>query len=369
MKFILFIILVVFTTRVFSQESNLLIGTYTNGKSEGIYMYKFNVNNAESKFISVTRISNPSFLTVKNNFVYAVNENADTTKDSYGGSVTAFSFDTITNKLTEINRISSGGKNPCYLSIDEKMEFLYVANYTSGTASVISIKRNGSLDKLESIITHTGKSINLLRQQSPHIHATVLSSNEKYLYVPDLGTDKVAIYKINKRNGTLKLTNEVTSTPGSGPRHVSIHPNKKFLYLMEELTGTVVTYKVKKNNLIFSQKTNALNVDFKGSIGSADIHVSPDGNFLYCSNRGTSNTISIFKINPDSGDLTFLQEQSTLGEKPRNFNFDPTGNFLLVANQNSDNIVIFKLDKITGLLSDTHKRIIVPNPVCIKWIN
>jgi 6-phosphogluconolactonase len=355
-------------TKVFSQETNLIIGTYTSGKSEGIYVYKFNTATAENKLVSVAKTSNPSFLTVKNNFVYAVNENADTVKNTYGGSVTAFSFDSISNTLTPINKVSSGGENPCFISVTENGKYIYVANYTSGTAGVISVNNDGSLNKLVSVITHTGNSIDVQRQQSPHIHATVISPNEKYLYVSDLGIDKLMVYKINKRNGTLKLTTEAPSTAGSGPRHVSIHPNNKFIYLMEELTGTVVCYKVKKNKLNFVKKIHALDINFKGIIGSADIHVSLDGKFLYCSNRGASNTISIFKINEVTGELTFLQEQSTLGEKPRNFNFDPTGNFLLVANQISDNIVVFKIDKLTGLLTDTGKRIEVPNPVCIKFI-
>jgi 6-phosphogluconolactonase len=161
-----------------------------------------------------------------------------------------------------------------------------------------------------------------------------------------------------------------STKPGAGPRHFDIHPNGKFAYLMEEMAGSVSVYRVlQKGSLELLQNISSLPADFNGIIGSADIHVSPDGKFLYCSNRGESNSIGIFKIDVQSGLLTWLGDQSTLGKTPRNFNFDPTGNFLLVANQNSDEIVIFKRNKETGMLTDTGKKINVPNPVCIKWIS
>lgn len=139
---------------------------------------------------------------------------------------------------------------------------------------------------------------------------------------------------------------------------------------MEEMTGSISAYRYKgKGQLDLIQNISALPPDFIGSVGSADIHVSPDGKFLYASNRGESNTIAIFAINQQSGELIAVGHQSTLGKTPRNFNFDPSGNFLLAANQNSDDIVIFKRDKETGLLTDTGKKIEVGNPVCVKWVS
>jgi 6-phosphogluconolactonase len=177
------------------------------------------------------------------------------------------------------------------------------------------------------------------------------------------------IYRFDNNQGTLTPAAKpfVTSEPGSGPRHLDFHPNKKNAYLIEEMTGTVVAFNYNNGNLQAIQRISALPKDLKGDIGSADIHVSPDGKFLYCSNRGGSNSITIFKIAGD-GKLTVVGHQSTLGKTPRNFNFDPSGNFLLAANQQSDEVVIFKVDKKTGLLTDTGKRINVPNPVCVKWI-
>jgi 6-phosphogluconolactonase len=178
------------------------------------------------------------------------------------------------------------------------------------------------------------------------------------------------IYKFNNKNGTLQTGNvpyEQTEA-GSGPRHFDFHPNGKFAYLIEELTGSVSVYGYDKGELFLKQNISALPGDYDGPVGSADIHVSHDGEFLYVSNRGESNTLAIFKINKNTGTLHQVGHQSTLGKTPRNFNFDPSGNFLLVANQNSNDIVIFKRDKKTGLLTDTGKKIIVSKPVCIKWI-
>jgi 6-phosphogluconolactonase len=350
-------------------EHYLLIGTYTGGKSEGIYVYKFNSATAENTLVSVTKSSNPSFLTVSPNekIVYAVNENADSNIVPAGGTVTAFAFNN--GILTPINQQPSGGKHPCYISIDKSGQWIFTGNYSSGTVGVLPVNKDGSLNSLKQIIQHRGSSINAQRQQAPHVHAALLSANNKYLYVPDLGIDKVMVYAFNKKKGTLKLKSSAASEPGNGPRHFDIDAQNKFAYLMEELTGTVVCYKVKKGKLIFQQRISALPAGFKGGIGSADIHISPDGKFLYCSNRGDANTISIFSIHPADGKLTLIGHQSTLGIKPRNFNFDPGGNFLLAANQSSDEIVIFKIDKATGLLTDTGKRIAVGNPVCIKWIH
>jgi 6-phosphogluconolactonase len=368
MKKIIFSFTSFFSLTVFSQGKFLLIGTYTSGKSEGIYVYKFNSSNADNSFVSVVKTSNPSFLAVSpnNKFVYSVNENADSTRFTIGGNISAFAF----NKgvLTELNKVSSGGKHPCYVTIDKTGEWIFAGNYTSGSIGLLHVNKDGSLQNIKQTIQHEGSGPNKERQQGPHVHSTNLSADNKYLFVPDLGIDKVMIYSFDKTRGVLKYKSAAASGPGNGPRHFDIAPNNKFAYLIEEMTGTVVCYKVNNGSLKYLQRINALPADFKGAVGSADIHVSPDGKFLYCSNRGDANSISIFSIHADDGKLTLIGHQPTLGKTPRNFNFDPSGNFLLVANQNSDDIVIFKIDKQTGLLTDTGKRINVPNPVCVKWV-
>lgn len=362
---------------VFAQNSNnfyLLTGTYTSGKSEGIYVYQFNSITGESKLISSVKASNPSFLSVSpdERFVYAVNENADSTRFTVTGFVASFSFDKKSGKLSFINKQESGGKHPCYVSVDKTGKWIFAGNYSSGSVAVLPVNADGSLGIAIQTIQHKGSSIVKGRQEGPHVHATVISNDNKTLYSPDLGLDRIMIYKFEKKSGKLKKAAMpfVITKPGTGPRHFEIHPNGKFAYLMEEMTGSVSVYQVLKNGgLNLLQNISALPRGFTGIIGSADIHVSPDGKFLYCSNRGGSNTIGILKIDENTGLLNWVGSQSTLGKTPRNFNFDPTGNYLLVANQNSDEIVIFKRNKETGLLSDSGKRISVPNPVCIKWIS
>ncbi|HET9744928.1 MAG TPA: lactonase family protein [Chitinophagaceae bacterium] len=351
-----------------SKEKYLIIGTYTSpAKDDGIYVYKFNTETGDNSFVSSVKTSNPSYLVVSpnNKYVYAVNEDAP-------GMVTSFIFNKPNNRLLQKNRQPSQGKHPCYITIDKTGKWVIVGNYSSGTVAVYPVNKDGSLGAPTDSVKHEGSSVNLARQETAHVHATVLNKNNKTLYVPDLGLDKVMLYSLDTKKGKLKEFNPpfIITEAGAGPRHVDIHPNGKYAYLMEELTGSISVYKIESNGFLsLLQNISGLPRDFTGDIGSADIHVSPDGKFLYCSNRGESNTIGILSIDQSTGELKWVDHQATLGRTPRNFNFDPSGNFLLVANQNSDEIVIFKRNKQTGLLADTGKRINVSKPVCLKWMN
>ncbi|MCW3093915.1 MAG: lactonase family protein [Ferruginibacter sp.] len=369
---LLFSLLFTFNAAFAQTNTYLLVGTYTSGKSEGIYVYNFNTTSGASTLVSTAKTANPSYLTVSPNqkMVYAVTENADTTKFGVGGAITAFSFDKAHGTLKEINSQFSGGKHPCYVAIDKSGKWVFAANYNSGSASLFPVKTDGSLAPVKQVLQDAGSGPNKDRQLSPHVHSTVLSPDNKYLFTPDLGIDKVMIYRFDNVRGKLTPApiSFASSVEGSGPRHFAFHPNNKYAYLMEEMTGTVMAYKYNVGKLDSLQRISTHPADFKGTIGSADIHVSPDGKFLYCSNRGDANTITIFKIDGLTGKLKLADSQSTLGKTPRNFNFDPSGNFLLVANQQSDDIIVFKINKQSGQLTDTGKRINVPNPVCIQWI-
>jgi len=361
-----YILLLAFPLTGFSQEYYLLIGTYTRGKSEGIYVYGFNAASGDITYVSKTTAANPSYLAVSPNekYVYAVNEDANDK-----GSISAFSFNKQNGTLQYIDKQSSGGDHPCYVAVHKTGKWVLAANYTGGSFSSLPVMANGTLG-VANTIQHTGHGVNTDRQEKPHVHSTVFSPDHKYIFVSDLGIDKVMIYSFNEGNGksTPAKLPFMATPPGSGPRHFTFAPSGKFAYLTEELSGTVSVYRYQKGTLHFVQRISSLPADYTGTRSGADIHVSPDGRFLYSSNRGQSNTIAIFSINAPNGTLTPVGWQSTLGEVPRNFNIDPTGNFLLVANQESDTIVIFKRDKKTGLLTDTGKRIQVGNPVCLKWM-
>lgn len=370
----LFLLSLFMANTLIAQKTHyLLVGTYTGTGSRGIYVYTFKPIDASVRITDSIEVSNPSFLTVApgGNYVYAVSENRDSLNPSTGGSVNAFSFNKRTGKLKFINSLSSEGSHPCYVSMDKSGKWLIVSNYSSGNFSIFPVGQKGRLLNPTQTINHSGNSVNTERQRSPHVHAALLSSDNRMLYVNDLGTDKIMCYPFSTKNGrtdTRRLV-AVPSGAGSGPRHLAFHPNNKFAYLMQELTATVAVYSIKNNQLKEIQNISSNPLTYKGPAGSADIHVSPDGKFLYASNRALSNTIAIFKINAATGRLTIVGHQYTMGIKPRNFNFDPSGKYLLVANQETNNIVIFKRNEKTGLLTDTGKRINVPQPVCLQWVS
>lgn len=354
-----------------AQRFYLLIGTYTGTGSKGIYVYDFNAQTGKAKWVSNTdTITNPSFVTFSHNgnFVYAVNE----TNGANPGRVSAFSFNKTSGKLKFLNTVLSGGDDPCYVAAGNNNKWVAVANYTGGSVAVFPVNKNGSLEPYSQLIQDSGSSINKVRQEKAHVHESVFSPDNNYLFTPDLGMDKVMIYKFKS---TLKKPLQpaspafVNATPGSGPRHITFHPNKKFAYLIHEMGGTVTAYSYNNGKLKEIEELPAHPVGFKGVIGSAEVFTSPDGKFLYASNRGDENTITIFSINPSTGKLKLIGYQTVFGKAPRNFIIDPTGNYLLVANQDSDNIVIFKRDKKTGLLKETKEQIKLPKPVCLQMIS
>lgn len=366
MKKILFILLsfVVMMT-VANSQPFLLVGTYTGEKSKGIYVYRF-LPSGSAQLVDSAITPNPSYLAVSpdQQFVYAVNELGH---NEGGGQVTAFRLDKQSGKLTRLNQVSSAGEHPCYVTVDKTGKWVIVGNYSSGTVAVLPVQQDGSLGPAVARQQHQGRGPTS-RQEGPHVHATVLSPDNKTLYVPDLGIDKVMIYAFQDQNGYLAPKDTSLKTPdGAGPRHFTFHPTAKWAYLLQELSGMVTAYRVQGGWLQEVQSISALPKDFKGDFTSADIHVSPDGKFLYASNRDASNTLAIFRINAANGKLTWVGHQPVLGKTPRNFNFDPSGKFLLAANQRSDEIVVFEVNKATGKLRDTGKRIAVGSPVCITW--
>lgn len=352
-----------------SKTSRLLIGTYTtSATSDGIYVYDFdNSTGAVNLKSKISGVENPSYLTISRDgkFVYAVNEVKD-------GGVSSFLFDNNSGELKFLNKVSSGGSGPCYVSVDDKNKYVFAGNYNSGSFAAIPLKDDGSLGADPQFIQQDGSSINKGRQQGPHLHCTVLSPDNKYLLTSNLGTDKVGVYKFDVSKVSQPLTPAdppfVSVKAGNGPRHLTFYPNSKFAYLISEMASSITVFDYKDGKLTEKQSITMLSPDFKGKVGAADIHISADGKFLYGSNRGEANEVVIYSIDK-KGLLTYAGRQSCQGKGPRNFVIDPSGNFLLVANQDSNEIVFFKRDQKTGMLTPTGDKIQISKPVCLKFIN
>ncbi|HVT86253.1 MAG TPA: lactonase family protein [Chitinophagaceae bacterium] len=369
MKGILSILACTITFSGAAQNYYLFIGTYTSGKSQGIYVYNFNENTAKSNPVSIAKSENPSYLAIADggNYLYAVNENGA----GQQGDVSAFSFDKKTGRLHFINKQPSGGEDPCFISVNNSRSWAIVANYTGGNLSALPIKKDGSIGPATELIQHYGKSVNVQRQEKSHVHSAFLTPDERYVFSADLGEDKIYIYRFYPQS--IKplsdaFDSSVIIQAGSGPRHIAFHPVKPDMYLIEELSGTIDAFHYRKGSLLHFQRISSVPANFTGDPGSADIHISPDGKFLYASNRGDANTIAIYSIDAITGLLHLKGFQPVLGRYPRNFIIVPSGKFLLVANRDTDNIVIFRINRQTGMLAPTGMQIHVPDPVCLKLL-
>ncbi|RDI14546.1 lactonase family protein [Flavobacterium sp. AG291] len=359
------LLLLLFSMTAFSQDNyNLIVGTYTNAcESKGLYVYDFNVNTLSFKEKNSTEgVVNPSYFTVNksNNVIYSVNE------DGTKSDVTSFKYNPATGKLQYLNKKDSEGADPCYIINDDKN--VIVANYSGGSIAVFGKKNDGALTDAKQVIRHTGSSINKDRQEKAHVHMVYFSPDKKYIFSNDLGEDKIYIYSYNPDGGanTLTFKESIYVKPGSGPRHLVFNPNGIFFYVINELSATigVYSYSYEKPQLI--QELSLYAKDCTDFNSAAHISFSKDGKYLYATNRGDANTITVFKVH-SNGMINQVQQITTGGEGPRNFVIDPTDNYLLVAHQYTHNIIIFKRDKITGMLTETGKKIDVCSPVCLKF--
>lgn len=342
----------------------LLVGTYTSGTSEGIYAYQFNTQTGESTYTGMVKVDNPSYLTLNadQTFVYAVTENGG--NPSYANALT---FDKTNGALRLVNSQETKGSAPCNIAFDPKGKFVVTANYGGGNISVFPIQADGSLAPVSQVIAFEGHSVDP-RQKSPHLHSVLFSPDGKYLFAADLGTDKLYRMNVGYQSGTAFIDQAsltaVDIAAGSGPRHFVFHPSDKYVYLINEIGGTVNAFTYKKGQLKAFQTIQA---DSLNAQGSADIRITPDGRFLYASNRLKGDGLAIFAINPANGMLTKVGYQPT-GIHPRNFIITPNGKYLLVACRDSHLIQVFSIDPTTGLLTDTHQDIHLNMPVCVKFI-
>jgi 6-phosphogluconolactonase len=349
----------------------MYVGTYTRGASEGIYRCSIESDSGDIAVEDVaTGILSPSFLAIPygHRHLYAVSE-TDEFDGGPGGSVHAFAIDPLSGRLSSINARSSRGAGPCYLTLEKAGRFVLVANYSTGTLAVLPIGSDGALGEATDTVFHHGSSVNTARQQGPHPHSITLDAANRYAIAADLGLDKLMVYRFDNQHGTLQpaATASVAVAPGAGPRHFAFHPDGTRAYVINELDSTITAFSyVPETGMLKSTQTlSTLPEGFSGTNYCADIHVSADGRFVYGSNRG-HDSIVVFEVDQQAGTLTLRQHQSTGGKTPRNFAIDPSGQFLLVANQNSDSIVVFSRGG-DGLLTPTGHSAEVPTPVCIRF--
>ena len=355
----------------------MYVGTYTekqdfvDGKATGIYVYELNTNTGRLTYISSSpHTVNPSYLVAdnENQILYAVNETGS--NENPGGSISAFKLLAGGRQMDFINTASSQGNSPCYVSLDKTKKWVMCANYGSGTVAVLPVKDSGSLGEATMVHQHTGKGP-APQQDAAHAHFILQNPSNSLIYSCDLGADTIYIYKLDTTSGKLLLTGHNYATvKGAGPRHLAFHPSMNLAYEVNELNGTIGVLKVDSVTGALSriQVISTLEPGMKTEASCADIHLTPSGKFLYASNRGKVNNLAIYQVDQQTGTLTLIGHQPVKGKTPRNFIIDPTGKFLLVANQDTGNVVTFRIDQETGKLVDTGIESNIPSPVCLKFL-
>jgi len=365
----------------------LFVGTYTAKESKGIYAYRFDAASSELTPLGLAaETTNPSFLAIDPNrrFLYAVNE-VQNYKGASSGAVSAFAIDRRTGQLSFLNQVASRGADPCYIDFDRTGKYALVANYTGGNVAAFPIDASGRLGDASSVLEDSGAlGPNQQRQDAPHAHWIEPSAHNRFVYVADLGLDRVLIYRFDAAKGTLTKGETVaaakpkstdagtffsaTLAPGTGPRHVAFSANGNFMYVLGELDSSVTVFANDDNEKFRSlQRISALPSGFSGPNDAAEIVLHPNGKYLYTSNRG-HDSIALFAIDSHNGTLTIVDHFPTQGKTPRNFEIDPTGKFLFVANQDSNTIAVFRIDQRTGRLTSTGQILHVPEPVALKFM-
>jgi 6-phosphogluconolactonase len=348
-----------------AQNANLLVGTYTQKGSKGIYLLHLDTLTGQLKVMGHTdSVVNPSYLAISKDkqFVYAVNENET-------GRISAFALDKTKNKLQFLHQVETKGAHPCHLSISPDQRTIFVSNYTGGSLTSFHRFADGRLSNAQQWIKNKGAGVHPTRQTNAHVHGSFFSPDGKWLLVNDLGMDQTQIYAYqNNAHPPLKQSGamQIQAVAGAGPRHLSFSKNGQLIYVLEELTGSISVYTFKKGFTQLIQRDFTHPTDFKEAPGSADIHISPDGKFLYASNRGVENNIVQYKIDAN-GQLNLASKKYTSsgGIMPRNFTLSEDGKWLLVANQASNHIVVFKRNISTGNLVKMSTTTSVSMPVCL----
>jgi len=340
---------------------DLLVGVYTGSGSNGIYQLQFDASTGQlSDSLLLVKTTNPSYLAISSDrqYVYSVNE-------TEAGNVSSFKWDQQKDQLILVSSLPTEGAHPCYVDLSADEKVLAVANYSSGNLAVYSLATDGTIQPNPQLRKHEGSGPVDSNQKGPHAHCSLFKDN--FLYVVDLGIDKVLAYPALSDGQLGEAKVALALDPGDGPRHLVFHPSKPLAFVVNELSSSVVSLRADLENGTLEpiSKLSTLPEGFTDKNFDADVHLSSDGKFLYATNRG-HNSIAMFSV-ADDGILSALGHESTRGAWPRNFTLSPDENFLLVANQESNNIVVFKRDNATGLVSYSGYEFTISKPVCLKF--
>lgn len=346
------------------------VGTYTKrpqGHGDGIYVCRFDPEAGSMTHVqTVSGVVNPSFLALSGDgrHLYSITEGEE-------AGVAAFSRNAESGELRELNSEAAQGIGACYISLDHSGRFVLVANYGSGTVAALPISRDGRLQPASSWVQHEGSSVHPDRQEGPHAHMIAPAPDGRFIFAVDLGADRIFAYRLDMSTGKLDPVDSASAgaraEPGAGPRHFAFTPDGRYVYVINELASTLTAYAYEGATGAMRPlaTVSTLPEDFDGQNTTAQVVVSPDGKFVYGSNRG-HDSIACWAIG-DDGMLTFVERVSSGGKEPRNFNIDASGNWLLAANQKSDSVVTFRRDPATGMIEFAGTVAQVPTPVCVVF--
>ena len=348
-------------------DTLVYFGSHSNGPGAGFSLAHFDTDTGaltQPEFLLTAK--EPAFfvLSPEGTRLYACNSGAP-------GGLSAYAVEPHTGRLTLLNRVLAGGGDTSFITLDHTGRFVFVANYDGGNVAAFALKPDGAIGDWTAFDQHSGRSVNLVRQTHAYAHAIVLDPTNRFALVPDLGLDRLYIYRFDERTGRLAPNDPpfAAIAPGSGPRHVRFHPNGRWVYLINEIASTIVAFHWAATTATLTpfQTVSALPADFTGDSTCAELEIHPNGRFLYCSNRG-HDSLAVFAIDQETGRLVLVEHDSSGGKKPRNFALDPTARWIVVTNEDSSNAVVFRIDAATGRLTRTGDPVAVPSPFCERFL-
>ena len=356
----------------YSEPIEFASGAVFEGRGRGVHILRVDADAGTlTEVDAVGGARNPSYLAFDptRRFLYAVNE-LKQFDGGFGGAASAFAIDDATGGLKLLNTVPTHGTDPCHLCVDRSGRHLLVANYSSGHVTVLPIRPDGALDPASQVVAHQGSSVDPVRQTGPHLHHVAVDAAGTRVFATDLGLDRVFFYRLDVAGGQLTADDPPFSVlaPGAGPRQTVLHPEGRHVYVLNELGSSITAHaRGDAGRLVPGRTVSTLPDGFGGRNFCAELQIAPSGRFLYASNRG-HDSISIFSISPDSGDLTPLGHVGTGGRTPRNFDLSPSGDLLAAANQDSGTVVLFRVDTLTGALTPTGGVCQVGTPVCVRFL-